>query len=215
MVLLQSIVLSSCYVTSSRRVPPEVATRCPDFSGAYYFPGGRDAAGTCSVLDSPLRGGALRWPHPDGGFAEVFVPAILVVAQEDCSALRFRVLHVAAGRAIVRTSERNLVRRYRRTVVDWGEDSLTYGDRIEPKPSFTLAPVNAAREEISLRKEPSGSLTYKATYWEWTEGSRVLSDCTFPPASSSDWKSVGVESLMKEFAPAGPSTQETPDAPSP
>jgi hypothetical protein len=199
LLLAPMVLLSGCYVTASRRVvPPEMAGSCPDFSGAYHFPGGENAGGVCAVLHDYR--GNFRWPHPKAGFAEMHLEFIFVLEQDECRSLEFNVLHLAAGRPIVRRSERSLVRRYRRNVISWGEDSLRFKDRIEPLPSFTLAPVNVVTEEFFLRKEQDGALTYQATSWWLTEGESVLTYCTLPPATDDDWRSAGVESLKGRFA---------------
>lgn len=205
MLVVICVVLSACYVRASTPVTPEVAETCPNLSGAYFFPGGTAAHKICSVLDEPShsQGGAFRWPHPTGGFAEMRSPAILVIQQQACASLEFRILHLVGGQPFARTSTRDLVRRRKRMEVTWGADSLTYRDRIKPQPSFTIAPVNVAREEIFLRLDPSGALTYHAGYWELTEKHRVLTDCTLPPATPADWRSVGVEALMDEYVQTG------------
>lgn len=188
------ILLSGCYVRASRPVTSEPAARCPDFSGDYFFPGVDAAAELCPILDSDLRK-RLRWPGPSGGFSSWQSKAIFSVRQQGCSSIEFRLL-VPGAKPGALTARRTLVRHYRRQHIEWGNDSLTYQDRIKAAPSafFLPLPVNVAKETIFLRHEPSGALTYQASYWEMSEGrKRVLTECTLPRAGPEDWRAVGLD----------------------
>lgn len=191
--LLTALLLSGCYIRASPPIAPEKAESCPDLSGDYFFPGGKRAEGVCKVLDSPHhpQGAAFRWPHPEGGFAELRSPSIIRLDQIGCESLQLEILYRAAQGVISKTSARDLVRRHERKEVEWTEDSLRYSDRIRPKKSFTLAPVNAARETFFLQLLDD-SLVYKASYWEATEGERELTECRLPVATDQHWKDAEV-----------------------
>lgn len=83
----------------------------------------------------------------------------------------------------------------RRRDVVWDENSLTYQDRVKPPPGFTLSPIQIAKETIYFRQEDAGTLTYRASYWELSEGqTKVLTECTLSVATSGDWAAVGFDS---------------------
>lgn len=199
---LAGVLASACYVRASPPVAPSVAARCPDFSGDYFFPGVDAAEEICPVLDGDLQV-RFRWPAPAGGFTERTSKAVIRVRQEGCSAIHFRLM--AAGiKPGAWTASRDLERKRQRQHIEWDETSLTYQDRVKAAPSFTLAPINAAKETIFLRREASGALTYRGSYWEATEGRRkVLTECTLRRARTEDWQAVGVEEPGHEVGPEG------------
>lgn len=201
-------ILASCYVRASLPIPTEVSSSCPDLSGDFFFPGVGNEPQVCSVL-SGTRNQFLRWPNQGGGFGERKAAAIVALRQRKCASLemRLRAPEIVPG---AYTGKLNLVRTRRRQTIEWTEDSLTWGDRIKPKPSFTLAPVNAARIGVYLRREPSGAMVYRATYWEALGGAReVWTECKLPVAKAEDWLAVGFEGPVAAQAGARRATDTT------